>query len=70
MKYLYKKNGAGDVYRKKENGKYYEFFYRGVWMRDIKGIGDIWSLPNLKEITEEEAIFLTCKSTQKNYQNF
>ena len=66
MKYLYKKNGAGDVFRKKKKNKYYECFYRGAWVRETKGLGDIWNLPNLKEITEEEAIFLTCKSTQKN----
>ena len=60
MSYLYKKNGAGDVFRKKKKNKYYESFYKGIWMRGLKGTSDVWSLPNLKDITEEEAKKLTC----------
>jgi hypothetical protein len=52
MKYLYKRNGAGDIFRKR--GKKVECFYRGKWVKSI--FKDTWELSVLKPISENEAL--------------
>jgi hypothetical protein len=48
----YKKNGAGDVYRK--TGDKVECWFRGMWCHTI--YKNTWNLPNLKPISAEEAL--------------
>lgn len=59
MNFRYKRNGAGDVYRKHK--KKVEVFYRGKWIHasvigTIKENRKAWNCSVLVEIGEEEAL--------------
>ena len=58
-KFQYKRNGAGDVFRKQKNN--IETFYRGKWIpASIIGTKkanlEIWNMPVLVKISENEAL--------------
>lgn len=55
IEYQYKKNGAGNVYRKHK--KKVECFHRGQWCDSI--FPDVWDYEVLKPITKETALALT-----------
>jgi hypothetical protein len=55
--YIYKRNGAGDVFRKPTNKRTrgHESFFRGKWQHSPRWMKDVWNLPNMIVISEDEA---------------
>lgn len=64
MSFEYKKNGAGDVFRKKFQNKKCQCFFRKQWCDCI--LKDVWDLPNMIHITEKEAIEMVRNISENN----
>lgn len=62
MRYRYKINGAGNLFRKYRNRKS-ECFYQNQWIKtNFRGEKDSWNLEVLKTISKDEAMKILNKN--------